>query len=623
MGCGEVNSNQVTKSSGIGKPKTLTEEQERIIATQQEKSLCQITVDGYQANGFLCKIHGITNPVLITNNHVLDENKIVPGSEINIYFTDELGNRDYKTIKIDEDRTVYTVGAIDGENIDTTIIELRPDEDNLNDKEFLQIDRKLIMGQNVKSAYKLKDIYVIFYERGENVAKSTGKIVDLTENEKSHTLYHKSYTINGTSGCPVLLYNHKVIGVNRAYLNIQDCYSATLLQYPIKEYKKIIKKKLAEQEENNINGDQNDINGDKNAINGDKNANNGDKNANNGDKNANNGGKNENSINKSKIEDFIDKLTISYSISNEKKIKLKNNKKNDRIKIFGKEFVQNNKQNCNIIINKKKYKLCEYIMYDKFGINKNDDSLTIVLTGINDVIYMGGIFNGCRSLLSFPDIPRWNTENVTNMSMMFVDCNLLQAIPDISRWNTENVMDMGGMFCGCNNLQSLPDISKWKTENVTSMDGMFDGCNSLVLIPDISKWNTENVTNMGGMFGGCNSLHILPDISKWDTKNVTIMDGMFCGCNNLTSLPDISRWDTKNVKNMNMMFNECINLKSLPDISKWVTKNVTNMSKMFYRCSCLKSVPDISKWNTKNVKNMVDMFGGCKSLDSLPDISKC
>ena len=45
------------------------------------------------------------------------------------------------------------------------------------------------------------------------------------------------------------------------------------------------------------------------------------------------------------------------------------------------------------------------------------------------------------------------------------------------------------MFDGCKSLKELPDISKWDTKNVTDMSYMFDGCKSLKELPDISKGN--------------------------------------------------------------------------------------------------------------------------------------
>ena len=36
------------------------------------------------------------------------------------------------------------------------------------------------------------------------------------------------------------------------------------------------------------------------------------------------------------------------------------------------------------------------------------------------------------------------------------------------------------MFKGCSSLISLPDISKWNTNNVNHMDNMFSECLSLI-----------------------------------------------------------------------------------------------------------------------------------------------
>ena len=58
------------------------------------------------------------------------------------------------------------------------------------------------------------------------------------------------------------------------------------------------------------------------------------------------------------------------------------------------------------------------------------------------------------------------------------------------------INNMRGMFSGCNSLISLPDISKWNTSNVNDMSWMFYQCNSLISLPDISKWNTSNIKNI-------------------------------------------------------------------------------------------------------------------------------
>ena len=65
---------------------------------------------------------------------------------------------------------------------------------------------------------------------------------------------------------------------------------------------------------------------------------------------------------------------------------------------------------------------------------------------------------------------------------------------------------MHHMFYECKSLISLPNISKWNTINVNEMQYMFYRCYSLISLPNISKWNTSN-NNIENMFKDClNSL---------------------------------------------------------------------------------------------------------------------
>ena len=54
------------------------------------------------------------------------------------------------------------------------------------------------------------------------------------------------------------------------------------------------------------------------------------------------------------------------------------------------------------------------------------------------------------------------------------------SLPDISKWNTKKVTDMSYMFAKCSSLSSLPDISNWNTKNVTDITDIFD--NSINLL---------------------------------------------------------------------------------------------------------------------------------------------
>ena len=46
---------------------------------------------------------------------------------------------------------------------------------------------------------------------------------------------------------------------------------------------------------------------------------------------------------------------------------------------------------------------------------------------------------------------------------------------------------MSGMFCGCSSLNSLPDISKWNTFKLEKNDYMFSGCDKILKKPIIKS----------------------------------------------------------------------------------------------------------------------------------------
>ena len=79
-------------------------------------------------------------------------------------------------------------------------------------------------------------------------------------------------------------------------------------------------------------------------------------------------------------------------------------------------------------------------------------------------------------------------DNFFYIRYMFYNCKSLKILPDLSKWDTTFVNDMSYMFYGCESLEELPDISKWITDNIINMSYMFTNCFSLKNLPDISKW---------------------------------------------------------------------------------------------------------------------------------------
>ena len=102
------------------------------------------------------------------------------------------------------------------------------------------------------------------------------------------------------------------------------------------------------------------------------------------------------------------------------------NENEDKIRIFGMDFVNNNKNKIKLEIEGKEYELKEF--YNKK--NNKIKNLQIKIKGIENITNMRCMFCGCSSLSNLPDISKWNTNNVTSMHYMFSGCSKLLIIPD-------------------------------------------------------------------------------------------------------------------------------------------------------------------------------------------------
>ena len=117
--------------------------------------------------------------------------------------------------------------------------------------------------------------------------------------------------------------------------------------------------------------------------------------------------------------DIYDKIcenTMGINL-NEIHIKYKLKEEDDKIRIFGDIFQFNNYNICKIVWN---YKICNLKSHLALkNINKNKKLIGIKLRGIKSIIFAQEMFAGCSSLKSLPDISKWNTNNVTDMSGLF------------------------------------------------------------------------------------------------------------------------------------------------------------------------------------------------------------
>jgi len=453
---------------------------QKIITNQMEKSVCKIYKSENMGSGFFAQIPYKDSQikVLITNNHILEENDIQDGKIVTFSI-----NNDIKDIKLGKGRKKFT-----SEKYDTTIIEIA-ESDNLKDiieyllindinLKYIKENNKPLSNETLNNIYKKESLYTLNYLGGNEIFVSYGLLTEI----RGSDIYHKCSTDFGSSGSPILsLENNKLIGIHygssKGNFNFNK---GSLIAFPIIEFQAI---------------------------------------------------KNENKI----IPKKLNSMTLIYKINSlDKKLRLfgeifvKNNKNNCNIIIDDKtqELTEH------IKINEKMKK-------DGYLEIKLKEKNTI--TNMSHMFCRGIEENDRMLLIKIPDIHNWDTTYVTDMSYLFCCCQELVSLPNISSWNTSNVEDMSNMISYCSNIKSLPDISKWDTKNVRNMSHMLANDIMLNSIPNISEWKVSKVENTEHMFTHCYNISEIPDISEWDMSNIKNLSYMFSYCVHLKEVPNVPK----------------------------------------------------------------------------------
>ena len=129
---------------------------------------------------------------------------------------------------------------------------------------------------------------------------------------------------------------------------------------------------------------------------------------------------------------------------------------------------------------------------------------------------MEGMFNKCSSLISLPDISKWNISKLRNISFMFYECNSLISFPDVSIWNNHSRLTVFNMFYKCNSLISPPDIYEPKI----SKGKMVGGCNQQFYI------KTESTFYNGGLIQAA-EIYFDNDIDKINKNYLSIILSLY------------------------------------------------------------------------------------------------
>ena len=216
----------------------------------------------------------------------------------------------------------------------------------------------------------------------------------------------------------------------------------------------------------------------------------------------------------------------------------------------------------------------------------------------SNVTSMIRTFANCRGEVK--GIERWNVGRVTTMREAFHKCN---CNPDIGRWDTSNVRDMSYMFYGAWAFNR--PIGHWDTSNVSNMSNMFNGAS--VFDQPVGHWSTSNVETMSYMFAGARAFN--QDIGDWKTGKLKDMSYMFYGAREFNQ--DISGWDTSSVTSMREVFRGAIAFDK--PLGRWTTNNVTSMQSMFHEALVFNQ--PIGNWVTSKVDNMHSMFRDARAFN--------
>jgi len=483
-------------------PEPITLKGTEKIIDQMNNSICRIYNDKRKGTGFFIKIpyKSQSLSVLITSNHIINKDDILNNKNISIYINND---KNIKTIKLDSNRKIYS-----NEKFDITIIEIKENEDKLNNK-YLELDDAIInyfqleknKGLNyLNNIYSNESIYILNYPKDNDIIVSYGKLFCLKKTE----LFYKCNIKENSSGSPILLTNNqKLIGIHSNCSKKYKYNKGSLLIYLIKEFS-IIKNNLL-------------------------------------------------LINK-KGEYIINNYIIGeFDIKeNNQKTRIINSyeQSNREVKfdIFYKKENENEKEikdNCEIRINDELIPFSYFYNFIKKGIYK------IKYTFILNNKKINYLFSRCSSLTNI-NFTNFNTNNVINMCWLFSGCSSLKII-NLTNFNTNRVTNMSNMFSNCSSITNL-DLSNFDTNNVTKLSYMFRGCSSLQNI-NISNFNTNNVSDMSHMFSNCFSITNL-DLSNFDTNNASNLSYMFNKCKALTKI-DLSNFTSDNVKDMSNIFNGC------------------------------------------------------------------
>ena len=269
----------------------------------------------------------------------------------------------------------------------------------------------------------------------------------------------------------------------------------------------------------------------------------------------------------------LDFLERSLDEMNNKKIEKKNEinlvyfTENEGVEnIFGKNFVEKNKNNIELIINGKLTALTNAYPLKK-GENIIKMNIKNRLTNLNDM------FNNCSKLINIEDLKYLDTKEVDDYSYVFWECTSLSDITPLEYWNVSNGKSFQSMFGGCISLFNITPLKNWNVSKSNNFSAMFFKCVLLTDISPLENWKVFNGNNFSGMFSKCSQLSDIRPLQNWNVKNGNNFSAMFFECISLSDISPLRNWNVSNGKIFSRMFCGCRQLKDYLLLERWKLPN--------------------------------------------------
>ena len=153
--------------------------------------------------------------------------------------------------------------------------------------------------------------------------------------------------------------------------------------------------------------------------------------------------------------------------------------------IIGYNFVNNNKNNIDLIINGKSYALNQYA-----NLKKGENTIKLIIK--NELTDLSWMFRGLNYNIKNIELKNLDVSKVKSFMGMFYDCSWLSNLNGLLKWNISKGRNFSHLFSGCSSLSNINGLKNWNVSNGANFSSMLYDCASLSDIKSLQNWNILN-----------------------------------------------------------------------------------------------------------------------------------